>query len=431
MNTDSPFDASDIQSEIPELTTIASRPWWTTWRNYHYTDDDDHLSDWFELTEGGIYHIQATGAPTMSVAVEINQFKDQFDTIVTGETCECTPAVPEDCSACVDSSCNECITPNNGECACVPEDCSDCVDSTCAECVNPDDYGECACVPEDCSACVDSTCAECITPNNGNCACVPADCSACGDTECSTCVTPNTGADCACVAEVPEECVCTETTEDIPIVGHHDHHHSTKSLQQIAYEHTNIAEEWTIQIDSPDDGAYVLNLVNNVDGEISLHTTRLISSDANPGTVQTALNRDYYRGQYGCDVSVSRVIYDANGAEITDMSLAASLVYTVSVNKRIAGFSATMISAAPTSDRNNEKTAARITVTPPTAGIQSSLPFSGDFAITCTDFNGNSYTSRDIAFNEDYRTMVLNMQYSMPFLVDNFEVVVDNRFSYR
>jgi hypothetical protein len=26
---------------------------------------------------------------------------------------------------------------------------------------------------------------------------------------------------------------------------------------------------------------------------------------------------------------------------------------------------------------------------------------------------------------------VLNMQYSMPFLVDNFEVVVDNRFSYR
>jgi hypothetical protein len=378
MNTDSPFDASDIQSEIPELTTIASRPWWTTWRNYHYTDDDDHLSDWFELTEGGIYHIQATGAPTMSVAVEINQFKDQFDTIVTGETCECTPAVPEDCSACVDSSCNECIT-----------------------------------------------------PNNGNCACVPADCSACGDTECSTCVTPNTGADCACVAEVPEECVCTETTEDIPIVGHHDHHHSTKSLQQIAYEHTNIAEEWTIQIDSPDDGAYVLNLVNNVDGEISLHTTRLISSDANPGTVQTALNRDYYRGQYGCDVSVSRVIYDANGAEITDMSLAASLVYTVSVNKRIAGFSATMISAAPTSDRNNEKTAARITVTPPTAGIQSSLPFSGDFAITCTDFNGNSYTSRDIAFNEDYRTMVLNMQYSMPFLVDNFEVVVDNRFSYR
>jgi hypothetical protein len=46
-------------------------------------------------------------------------------------------------------------------------------------------------------------------------------------------------------------------------VGHADHHHAIKSVQQIAYEHTNVEEEWTIQVENPDSGTYVLNFVDN------------------------------------------------------------------------------------------------------------------------------------------------------------------------
>jgi hypothetical protein len=62
MNYETPFDASEIQTEIPELTTIASRGWWTNWRNYHYITDDGHFSAWIELTEGDYYFMQSTGS---------------------------------------------------------------------------------------------------------------------------------------------------------------------------------------------------------------------------------------------------------------------------------------------------------------------------------------------------------------------------------
>lgn len=73
MNYETPFDASDIQTEIPELTTIASRGWWTNWRNYHYITDDGHFSAWIELTEGDYYFMQSTGSSYMSVGVEFNE----------------------------------------------------------------------------------------------------------------------------------------------------------------------------------------------------------------------------------------------------------------------------------------------------------------------------------------------------------------------
>lgn len=77
MNYEAPYDANDVQTEIPELTTIASRPWSsTTWRNYHYMGDDGQVSDWIELTEGEYYYMQSTGASYMSVAVEFNGLQD-------------------------------------------------------------------------------------------------------------------------------------------------------------------------------------------------------------------------------------------------------------------------------------------------------------------------------------------------------------------
>lgn len=112
-------------------------------------------------------------------------------------------------------------------------------------------------------------------------------------------------------------------------------------------------------------------------------------------------------------------------AEIT------TVVYTVRVDRRLAGFSATSVQATPTGDRNNEKTNAKITVTPPTRGIPSSQPFSGSFALTCTDFEGRSYTSVDIPYNAHLNTIETSIFSSMSFLMDNVEVINDSRFAYR
>lgn len=98
-------------------------------------------------------------------------------------------------------------------------------------------------------------------------------------------------------------------------------------------------------------------------------------------------------------------MFDASGAETTETANVTSLLYTIRVDKRLAGFSATTVQATPDSDRNNEKTNARITVTPPSRGIPSSLPFSGHFTVSCTDFDGNRYTSYPIEYDDHYTTI--------------------------
>jgi len=52
MNTDTPFDADNISTDMPELTTIASLSAKSNWREYEYPEDDGHFSEWLTLVEG-------------------------------------------------------------------------------------------------------------------------------------------------------------------------------------------------------------------------------------------------------------------------------------------------------------------------------------------------------------------------------------------
>lgn len=49
---------------------------------------------------------------------------------------------------------------------------------------------------------------------------------------------------------------CENITTETYSIPYADHHHATKSVQQIAYEHTHTFEEWTILINNPDSGTY-------------------------------------------------------------------------------------------------------------------------------------------------------------------------------
>ena len=90
---------------------------------------------------------------------------------------------------------------------------------------------------------------------------------------------------------------------------------------------------------------------------------------------------------WDCDVTVVRTAFDADSVEITDASNATALLYTVTVNKQMDGFSTSGVQASPTADEDKEtnKTEASISVTPPPRAQASSMPFSGYFSVSCLD----------------------------------------------
>lgn len=89
MNYTHPFDASSVQTDMPEMETIAYRESGTTWRNHHYIEDDGHYSAWLALVEGEYYYMQGLTTQVMSVGVEFSSTIGVTESIVTGETCEC------------------------------------------------------------------------------------------------------------------------------------------------------------------------------------------------------------------------------------------------------------------------------------------------------------------------------------------------------
>ena len=116
---------------------------------------------------------------------------------------------------------------------------------------------------------------------------------------------------------------CCNTT-----AAHADHPHASKSMQQIAYEHTIVPEQWDIQVTTPDNGTYVLNFVNTATSPVSFYTSSTIEANATASEVQSAIN-GFYGSVHGCGVTVTRVSYDALGVETTNYTLVNSHLYTV------------------------------------------------------------------------------------------------------
>ena len=171
--------------------------------------------------------------------------------------------------------------------------------------------------------------------------------------------------DTICYETIVDDRVCCETA-----VTYTDHPHMTRSMQQIAFEHTIVLEEWDITIASSDSGTYTLNFVNVETEPPTFYTTETISADADATTVETAIN-GYYGSVHACDATVA-----GSGGS-----------YTVTVNKLMRSFSTSGIMALPTADedKGTEETAATITVTQPVEGQQSSSKFNGTYVVTCTD----------------------------------------------
>jgi len=51
-NFEIPYDAAEISTEMPVLSTLAYKSDADTWRNYHYVEDDGHYSEWYTLNGG-------------------------------------------------------------------------------------------------------------------------------------------------------------------------------------------------------------------------------------------------------------------------------------------------------------------------------------------------------------------------------------------
>ena len=158
------------------------------------------------------------------------------------------------------------------------------------------------------------------------------------------------------------------STENVTasVPTYNGHHYATKQIQEIAYEHSTVREEWDIVITNPDSGLYKLNLLSPPSAEnVAVHTTYYtIPANGPAWRVRRALNW-YYFYYYKCWTTVTKTMYDSAGLETTVDADAATIRYRVSPNIQIDGVSTTMIAATPTAEGNTAKTAASIAISLP------------------------------------------------------------------
>lgn len=76
---------------------------------------------------------------------------------------------------------------------------------------------------------------------------------------------------------------------------------------------------------------------------------------------------DYYWAYFGSGISVDRLLYDADGLEVSDIADATESVFTITVLKRVDGVTWSMLLASDSS---------RVSYTSP---VQGTLPITGNF----------------------------------------------------
>lgn len=98
-----------------------------------------------------------------------------------------------------------------------------------------------------------------------------------------------------------------------------DHYYGYKSMQKLTYEQTNTPEEWSYTIQGPDDGTYTISFVNDFTEPFSFYNTSSIRADAAASDVETAIN-GFYDFMYGTTVSVTRAMFNADGATTSNIN---------------------------------------------------------------------------------------------------------------
>ena len=335
-NMVTPYDAANISTSMPALDQLAYKSASDSWRNYHYVANDGHYSDWVTLLGGYYYYFSGTTNSQMSIGLEIRP-NATYDVVETTSDCTCDTTTTTDTTS-------ETTTDNST----TTETTTDTTTETTTDNSTTTTTETTTETTTDTST---DTTTESTTTDNS--------------TESTNSTRRRLDSTCSCDTS---NSTADNSTENVTatVPTYNGHHHATKQIQEIAYEHSTVREEWDIVITNPDSGLYKLNLLSPPSAEnVAVHTTYYtIPANGPAWRVRRALNW-YYFYYYKCWTTVTKTMYDSAGIETTVDADAATIRYRVSPNIQIDGVSTTMIAATPTAEGNTAKTAASIAISLP------------------------------------------------------------------
>jgi hypothetical protein len=134
-------------------------------------------------------------------------------------------------------------------------------------------------------------------------------------------------------------------------------------------------------------------------------TTVAIPTNATDSVLRSAVTAFY--NSFG-SISVTRNMYDVDGAEVASLSLAAKLTYTIQLNKAINGFTTSSIKVT-----TSGTTTATVQIAYPQSVQLSSIPLSGSFVINCFHSDGTGNTTRELPYNTGHSVWANNLPYSI------------------
>lgn len=216
--------------------------------------------------------------------------------------------------------------------------------------------------------------------------------------------------------------VSLEITPAVAASSADPHPKTSHTMQQISMNQVNTFEEWSITIGAPDSGTFQVNFLNPITAK--LWQSDPLAADSSADTLRNRI-KSYYTSNFGANIEVSRIMFDAAGVETTDSTLATTFTHTIKLLKAINGFSANAVSIKKVSTVSTF-----VVVSPNKGGIQSTAPINGTYAITCTDHLGASHTSRDINYNTSPMWVTKAIQESIPFLASKVEAIYDYKYPY-
>ena len=175
-----------------------------------------------------------------------------------------------------------------------------------------------------------------------------------------------------------------------------------------------------MEILNPDDGKFFLTITNSDGDNISNEDN--LDLDISASSLRNVLQSEYYYRQVGSALTVTRTMYDVDGAETSTYADAASIMFNIKVEKRITSLSFAAITAT-VFDSGATINFYYVANGDSAPAVQSSDPLNGHFTITCTDPDtGESVVSGDMWYGWNYNNFMDVINVSMPFLADKIYI---------
>ena len=149
-----------------------------------------------------------------------------------------------------------------------------------------------------------------------------------------------------------------------------NHPLTTKAVQQVRIENTNVAEKWFIEVKNPSSGQYRLDFTDPKTNEV--WKSDAINANGSASHVFYKIRGFFTSGsRSGSEINVELTMYDAQDAVTTNSADATKYVYEVRLWRRIDGYSFTNSNTATYGN-----IASTITIKAPNSadGVQSSAP---------------------------------------------------------